>query len=123
MGGRHVRRARHNRRGASHGQERPPAVRLSPCRPPTAEVRAAMALVADDGLAALFSRVLCPAVTLFAPLSTRASSSAGLMSVAGVSFSGACRLFSVRAASHLFRLALYSSSSLMASQSGRRTKK
>merc|ERR1712160_153893 len=105
--------------GSCHGQERTPAVRLSPCRPPTAEVRAARALVADDGLAALFSRVLCPAVTLFVPPSTRASGSAGLMSVAGVSFSGACRLFSVCAASHLFRLALYSLSSLMALQSRR----
>merc|ERR1712060_111110 len=93
---------RHNRRGASHGQERPRAARLSPCRPPTVEGRVTRALVVDDELAALLSRVLCPAVTLFAPLSTRASGSAGLMSVAGASFSGVCRLFSERAASHLF---------------------
>merc|ERR1712060_1034676 len=91
------------------GQERPRAARLSSCRPPTAEVRFRRAMVADDALAALFSRVVCRAVALFAPMSTRASGSAGLMSVAGASLSGACRLFSERAASHLSRLALYRS--------------
>merc|ERR1712060_879199 len=99
-----------------HGQERPRAARLSPCWPPTAEGCVTRAPVADDESAAMFSRVLCLAVALFAPLSTRASGSAGLVSVAGASLSGACRLFSERAASHISRLALYRSPALMASQ-------
>merc|ERR1712228_569367 len=91
------------------GQERPRAARLGSCRPPTAEGRFRRALVAHGALAALFSRVVCPAVALFAPLSTRASGSAGLISVAGASLSGACRLFLERGASHLSRLAPYRS--------------
>merc|ERR1712060_969904 len=89
---------------------------------PRSVQRGPKALVADDELSAQFSRVLCPAVTPFAPLSTRASGSAGRMSVADASFSGARRLFSECAASHLSRLALYRSPALMASQSGRITK-